>query len=181
MQARYNMTARTQSSTDNGQRTPLLETSPAFSRSPIPLYHRLRMLLRERILAGIYPPGSALPSEHELMRSFDISRITAKRALDELLAEGLVDRSRGRGTIVRPNVLAHPFISADINDLMKSLNEIGRTTSVKVIEFGYQAASPRVASELGIDPGTTIQRAVRVRYLDEVPFSHSSSHLIEHV
>ncbi|MGD9634481.1 MAG: GntR family transcriptional regulator, partial [Pirellulales bacterium] len=42
-------------------------------------------------------------------------------------------------------------------------------------------ASPRVASELGIDPGTTIQRAVRVRYLDEVPFSHSSSHLIEHV
>src|SRR4029450_10752909 len=71
-------------------------------RSPIPLYHRLHVILRERIVSGTYRPGDLVPAEAELMARFGVSRITAKRALDELSAEGLVERGRGRGATGTP-------------------------------------------------------------------------------
>ena len=57
-------------------------------RSPMPLYHRLYVILRDRIASGTYPEGSVLPSEFELTEAFSVSRITAKRALDELASRG---------------------------------------------------------------------------------------------
>ena len=62
---------------------------------PTPLYHQMFTLLRDRILSGEIPRGSRIPTEFDLAESFGVSRITAKRALDELAAEGLVERRRG--------------------------------------------------------------------------------------
>src|SRR5919197_861205 len=138
-------------------------------RSPMPLYHRLYVILRDRIASGTHPEGSVLPSEAELTAAFGVSRITAKRALDELAAEGLVERVRGRGTTVmaRPAALpgARP-ISASIDGLLENLNVIGRETAVELIEFGYAPAPDHVRGELALDPGAVTQRAVRVRKLD---------------
>ncbi|RME67622.1 MAG: GntR family transcriptional regulator, partial [Alphaproteobacteria bacterium] len=70
------------------------------SALPTPLYHQIYVLMREKIISGVYHDGSLIPSEHELEKMFGVSRITAKRALDELASEGLVTRRRGRGTTV---------------------------------------------------------------------------------
>ena len=68
--------------------------------SPTPLYHQIFSLLRDKIYDGQYPGGSFIPSEQELSAQFNVSRITAKRALDDLAADGLVVREQGRGTRV---------------------------------------------------------------------------------
>lgn len=58
--------------------------------SPVPLYTQLKELLRERILDGTYPPHSRMPSESELGKAFDVSRITVRQALGDLQKEGLI-------------------------------------------------------------------------------------------
>ena len=100
---------------------PAGDTPFRSERSPIPLYHRIYVILRERILNGTYQVGETLPSEAELMDRFGVSRITARRALDELSGEGLVARARGRGTQVSaramPEVGGAPIV-AGIEGLM---------------------------------------------------------------
>lgn len=153
-------------------------------KSPVPLYYRLYVILRERITTGVHPVGSVLPSEAEITAAFSVSRITAKRALDELAAEGLVERTRGRGTTVTSRgsalITARP-IMASIDGLLENLNAIGRETSVEVIEYDYTAASDVVRQQLALAPGAIVQRAVRVRSLDGEPLSQSTTFVPEHI
>jgi GntR family transcriptional regulator len=152
--------------------------------SPLPLYHRLYVILRERIVNGDYRAGHVLPSEADLMASFGVSRITVKRALDDLAKDGLVERSRGRGTTVTQagaSLRVGSPISASIDGLLTSLSVIGQGTSVEIDAFEYQPASPYVAEQLRIPAGTIIQRASRVRHLHDEPFSHSTSYVLESI
>lgn len=153
-------------------------------RSPLPLYHRLYAILRERIANGTYAQGRILPSEGELMASFGVSRITARRALNELASEGLVERSRGRGTTVTAAAAALRVgspISASIDGLLANLSVIGHGTTVELHTFDYVAATSEVASQLQITPRTVVQCASRVRRLNGQPFSHSTSYVLESV
>jgi len=68
--------------------------------SPTPLYYQLCSTIKNYILDGTLRFGEKLPSEAELADSFNVSRITVKRALNELALENLVERARGRGTHV---------------------------------------------------------------------------------
>jgi DNA-binding GntR family transcriptional regulator len=65
-----------------------------------PLYEQLRLILQDKILLGDYPVGTLLPTEKELCGEFGISRITARKALEELSRTGVIKRVQGKGTIV---------------------------------------------------------------------------------
>jgi GntR family transcriptional regulator len=162
----------------------LCDTPFTGERSPIPLYHRIYVILRERILNGTYQVGETLPSEAELMDRFGVSRITARRALDELSGEGLVARARGRGTQVSPRAMPEvggaPIV-AGIEGLMANLSIIGRQTTVEVFEFGYIEAPNLVTSEMSLTPREIVQRTVRGRSLDGRPFSLSTSYVLEKI
>jgi len=56
----------------------------------LPMHHMLSKQLRDRLLSGLYKPGDQLPSEHQLMSEFEVSRITARRAIANLRQQGLV-------------------------------------------------------------------------------------------
>ena len=75
------------------------------SSQPIPLYIQLKTVLLEEILGGIYGRDGRLPTEHELCRSYRISRTPVSRALSELAEEGVILRHRRRGTFVNPHWL----------------------------------------------------------------------------
>ena len=78
---------------------------------PTPLYFQLYRLLKNGILDGTFINGSQLPTEGQLSEEFGVSRITSKRAMDELAREGLVERQRGRGTHVTHEPTAAPMES----------------------------------------------------------------------
>ncbi|MBM3536966.1 MAG: GntR family transcriptional regulator [Alphaproteobacteria bacterium] len=146
------------------------------SRLPTPLYHQIYVLLREQILGGIYVDNDLVPTEQELTQRFGVSRITAKRALDELASEGLVVRRRGKGTTVASRV-AVPAVSANISGLIENLLMMGLKTKVEIVDFAYVPAAEEVARALDMAVGAEVQRAVRVRALDGVPLSYTISHV----
>lgn len=138
---------------------------------PVPLYHQLFLILRNRIYGGDLAAGERVPSEQDLTTEFGVSRITAKRALNELADAGLVIRERGRGTRVvnRPPA---PAVTSSIEGWLENISLMGQSTTAQVLSFAYPPASEEIAAALEIEPGTEVQRAVRVRRLEGEPMSY---------
>lgn len=141
------------------------------SDMPTPLYHQIFQLLRERILAGELPFGSRIPTEHKLAEAFSVSRITTKRALDELAGEGLVARRRGRGTHVIHRAAPQPM-AAPLTGLLQNLESLAESTDVTLLE--YRRALPPEPIRARFDSGADemLVNAVRVRSRDNVPLGH---------
>jgi GntR family transcriptional regulator len=152
--------------------------SPALidARTPTPLYHQVFAVLRDRIRAGAEPPGAVLPGEQELTGLFGVSRITVKRALNELAAAGLVSRHRGRGTVVTYNP-ALPVVKGSFENLLTNLRIMGLTTEVSLLEVSTIVATADVAEALSLSAGALVQHAVRVRRIEGQPFSHLVTHV----
>jgi GntR family transcriptional regulator len=144
----------------------------------MPLYHQIYVILRDQIAGGGYAPDAFLPTEQELMRQYDVSRITAKRALNELAADGLVVRLRGRGTQVQSNNPVPP-VRVPIEGLIENILAMGLKTEVELLEFDYMPATPEVAAALNCSAGDIVQRAERVRLLNGEPFSHLETYIPE--
>lgn len=143
---------------------------------PVPLYHQIFLQLRGEIATGERAVGSRLPTEQELSESFGVSRITARRALDELANAGLVARKQRVGTIVTFQPAAKP-IEGDIDQAMESLLAFGRNTQVKLIDLETVAAAAPMTETLAVEPGTELVRAVRVRWQDDAPLGHYVTHV----
>ncbi len=141
-----------------------------------PLYHQIYLILKAQITDGIYGPDARLPSEQDLTERFGVSRITAKRAMDELAAEGLVVRERARGTRVIYQPPTAP-ISSSVEGLLENLIAMGLETKARLLEFEYLPASDAIAQALQLEAGEEVQRAVRVRYIDDAPFSHLTTYV----
>lgn len=141
---------------------------------PVPLYHQIFLQLREEITSGERSFGSRMPTEQELSAQFGVSRITARRALDELADNGFVERRRRIGTTVRYKSPAKPF-RGNIEQALESLLTFGRRTTVRLLELDRVPARAPIDEALEIPEGTEIQRAIRVRWLDDSPVGHFTS------
>jgi len=153
---------------DAGQERSAVRLDP---NARVPLYHQIFLILRNRIFGGEVQSGELVPGEQELAVEFSVSRITAKRALNELASAGLVVRERGRGTRVihRPKPSA---VTSSIEGWLENISLMGIATEARVLDFSYVSASEDIAHALEIEPGTDVQHAVRVRSLDGEPMSY---------
>lgn len=150
------------------------------AKSPLPLYYQIYLRYKQLIRSGQIAKGERLPSESAIEAAIGVSRITAKRALDELANDGLVRRERGRGTtVIHDN--APTSVSADISGLVDSLVAIGESTTVETLAFDYVAAPAAIAHDLEIVPGTTVQRVERRRLKDGSPFSYIITYIPEDI
>lgn len=133
----------------------------------VPLYHQIYLFLRDEILSGQRPYGSAMPTEQELAESYDVSRITARRVLNDLAEQNYVERKRRVGTRVIFKSPAKP-IEANIDQAYDSLLAFGEGTDVKVLEVATVPAPPRAATSLRLEAGEPVIRSVRVREMEGV-------------
>jgi GntR family transcriptional regulator len=146
----------------------------------VPKARQIYLSLREKIATGRLNPNAPLPGEQMLAAEHSVSRVTVRRALAGLERDGLIDRRRGSGTfIVEPRV-AKP-LAVDLADALSHLVEMGRTTGVRLLHFGYQEPTPAVAEALGLSKGERVQRSVRVRTIDGEPFSYLTTHVPESI
>jgi len=147
----------------------------AQSATPTPLYHQIYSLFRTRILDGSIPCGTRMPAELHLAKVFGVSRITAKRAMDELSEEGLVDRKRGRGTHVIHHYESEPVCAPSA----ATLKELGRKQTGKkttVLDKGYATPPLDINALLGLEEGEKVYRIIRVRHNEEGhPFAYCVS------
>lgn len=142
----------------------------------IPLYHQIFVQLREEITNGTRAFGSRMPTEEELSRNFGVSRITARRALDELADTHLVERRRRVGTHVIYQSPARP-IEGSLEQALESLVTYGRNTQVRILELEMIKASQLIGDALELPVNTPVLRVARVRVLEGQPISHLVSHV----
>ena len=139
----------------------------------VPKYHQIYVVLREQILEGRFE--DEFPGEHVLAQTYGVSRVTLRRALEALSAEGLIARQPGRGTRVTPPPQRGSFKPAstktDIAGLLDNIISLGLRTSVKVLEISVIAATPEVARELQLAPDSKVHKAIRVRSHKGAPMS----------
>jgi len=138
----------------------------ALDRSlPTPLYHQVRDLLLEEIQSGAISPGEKIPSEAELEAKYEISRITVRQAIQNLVQEGLLYRQQGRGTFV-----ARPRVRHSLNALTsfsRQMIDRGMTPSTKLIEADIVAAKGPVREWLAIPDGELVTKLRRLRLANE--------------
>jgi len=141
---------------------------------PTPLYHQMFSLLRDRILNGEIPRGARIPTEFDLAEGFGVSRITAKRALDELAAEGLVERRRGKGTHVIHRSRPKPMHSP-LTGLLESLEVLAEHTKVQLLQFRRAVPPEPIRALFDTGPRDVLVHAIRLRLRGDIPFGYYNS------
>ena len=142
---------------------------------------RVYLLLRDEISNGAFPTGSRLPGENRLAQSFDVSRVTVRKALEALASDGWIEKRLGAGSIVLKRSSEDQALAADMASLMPQIVEMDRTTTARLLAFSYGAAPASVASALNLSHGAKVQTAVRVRSARNRPFSHLTTYVPEDI
>lgn len=147
-------------------------SSPRPPPSVLPLHHRAYLLLLQRIQA--LSPEARLPGEHELAEELGVARMTLRRALARLEAEGRIIRRRGDGTRRLPEP-ARPGAASAGPDVVAQLLAIGAKTETRLLRFETVHADASIAQALGIEPGAPVRQAELIRCLGSLPVSHLSA------
>ncbi len=137
----------------------------------VPLYQQIYDLLRARIMDGTLSLNDRLPAEQDLTQALGVSRITVKRAMNELAVAGYVRRQRGIGTVVIYDVAA-PTVKGSFETMIDGLTRMGLETEVQLLDCTVGSSSPAIAGALDMKLGKAVQRIVRLRRLDGEPFSY---------
>jgi GntR family transcriptional regulator len=143
--------------------------------SPVPLHHQLKQYLHEQILRGHWKPNDLIPSEQELQEQFGLSRITVRRALSDLVNEGLLVRERGRGTFVAPPKLTHS--PQGRRSLTDSMLQQGIQPGWQILDRGFVEASSEVAEQLAVPAGSRVYCIRRLRLADDQPIGVHTAYL----
>lgn len=136
-------------------------------KSPIPLYHQLSRILREKIEREEWREGEKIPTEFKLCEEFGLSRGTVAQALRKLESEGLIYRKQGRGTFVRDKK-----VSLDLShfySFAKDMKIRGQSFYSKIIRMNREIPSKSVQEKLRLEPQDEVFTIERLRFADEVP------------
>lgn len=131
----------------------------------LPLYEQVRRKLLSEIKAGRLPEGSFLPPEFELCETYGVSRITLRRAVGELCAEGLLVRQQGRGTFVAPRKMQQTISLSGFADVVEGQ---GHKAGHRVLEREDDVIAPPVALRLD---AVRLVRFVRLLEVDDRPMT----------
>lgn len=132
-----------------------------------PLYQRVKAHVLARIAAGDLKPGARVPSEHELVAELGVSRMTANRALRELMAEGRLTRTAGVGTFVAP---ARPVGTVlEIKNIAEEIAERGGRHSADVLHLAEEPADAGIAAGFDLSAGTALFHSILLHREDGRP------------
>ena len=141
---------------------------PLDENSNLPLYLQLQRALKTAIDNHILSPDDALPAERDLATDFKVSRITVRKALDGLVAEGLLMRRQGSGNFVSARVEKNFAMLTSFSEDMRARGPTPRSVWLKK---SSGTVTPEEALALRLSPGTPVYRFHRLRYADDAPMA----------
>jgi GntR family transcriptional regulator len=135
--------------------------------TPIPLYFQIAEHLRRQVRKQKMRQGDLLTTDERVQEKFAVSRATARKAIDELVDEGLVERVTGKGTFVTEPRLQVPLPA--MLSFTEELERRGMRPSTRVVFVGWVPASERAVRALGLEVGMRVLRLERIRCADDKP------------
>ncbi|WP_411342967.1 GntR family transcriptional regulator [Paenibacillus sp. WLX1005] len=140
----------------------------SITRKKGPLYLQIKKIIKDRIMHGVYPLGTTIPSEPQLEKEFSVSKMTVRNAVQELAQEGYVEKRSGVGTTVIRNT--------SLSKLSK-----GKRFTELLVENGHQIRKQLLhTSWMNNEPdsplyqhfGSRCLKVERLYWLDEQPYIH---------
>ncbi|MGG7571201.1 GntR family transcriptional regulator [Streptomyces sirii] len=160
--------------------------SSGTASSGKPKYLQIADDLAEQIRAGSLAPGTAVPSETELMERYGVASGTVRKAVAELRTTQLIETHHGRGSFVR----SRPPVQRKSSDRFRRAHrkagkaaylaeaeQSGGVPSVTVLHIGPTEASPEIAERLGVSPGAKVLARRRRYFRDGTPTEEATSFL----
>ena len=132
-----------------------------------PLYYQIRENIREKINSNEYPPNSMIPSEAELCEHYGVSRVTVRRAVLDLVQEGLLTRGKGKGTFVSENYgLTH---MNGLQSFTQELLGLNMRPSAKLLSCRIRVADQSLRNIMDLREGEKIATISRLRLVNGEP------------
>jgi len=167
--------------TESSEYPTLFSPSEWYRDGRGPRYAQLYRHLASTITEGRLDAGSQLPAERELAEIAEVSRVTVRKAVSQLVSEGLVEQRRGAGSFVRAMA---PKLEQSLSSLVsftENMRARGRTSSSVVITSGLFTPSPDEMVALGLTTNEKCSRIERLRSADGVPMALERSSLPEDI
>jgi DNA-binding GntR family transcriptional regulator len=136
--------------------------------SVVPLYEQVREFIRQEIQSGKIKPRQKLPTESEFVAQYGVSIITIRRAISELVKEGLVEKKQGKGIFVSAPKYQKTFSSRGMS-FSETCAANGIKAGAKVIAANMQIPDRESRELLGLDGNTSAVRILRLRFANDIP------------
>ncbi|WP_249596317.1 GntR family transcriptional regulator [Peribacillus frigoritolerans] len=137
--------------------------------SPLPIYFQIEEQIKRQIENGEFQAHDALPSEREYAEQFEISRMTVRQAINNLVNDGYLYRQKGRGTFVADKKLEQQLNG--LTSFTEDMKARGLNPSSKLLSFEIIPADKKIASELHISLYAPVYEIKRIRLADDVPMA----------
>ncbi len=143
-------------------------------------YENIVQSLRQQIAHSAYGPGDRLPTIPQLCDTYGVSKITVKRAMDELELQGLVTRRRGSGTYVTglpQGMDGSGGVTGKLRGFTAEREARGERADTLVREFEVAPAEAGIARDLSLQPGELCYHIERTLYADGIPVQDQTLHI----
>lgn len=133
----------------------------------LPMYRQIMEFILQNINSGSWPVDFRVPSEAQLVKQFETSRMTVNRALRELTNEGRLIRRQGNGTFVAPVKSQNALF--ELNSIADEIKASGGNYSCTVHLLCEEKASPELANHMGVQPYSSVYHSIIVHKKDGIP------------
>ena len=144
--------------------------------SPIPYYYQIQLHLKDAIENGEWKPNEFIPSERELSNKFNVSRITTKKAVTNLRAEGYLKIIKGKGAIVSKSKIEEHFFY-NITTTFQELKEKGYKVENKIFKFEIIHPEKTIIENLNLTSGDEVYYIERLRLINDEPYHYTKGYL----
>jgi len=152
-------------------------SSSFFADGPVtlssggPLYLQLKRWIEDAIHGGAIKPGDALPSERDLALKVDVSRVTVRKAVLQLVKDGVLVQRHGSGTFVAPQTQRVEQSLSQLTSFTEDMARRGMEVHAEWLDRGLYLPSPEETVILGLSSGDQVARISRLRLTGETPLA----------
>jgi len=136
-----------------------------------PLYLQLKKSIEDAVRRGVIGPGDALPSERDIAVKADVSRVTVRKAVQDLVKGGILVQRHGSGTFVAPRVERVEQSLSLLTSFTEDMARRGMTVRSQWLDRGVYAPSPEEMMVLGLSSTDMVARIARLRIANDTPLA----------
>lgn len=144
-----------------------------------PIYIQIHNKIRVFIEEGKWKVGERIPSERDLAKIFDVSRMTLRQAVQTLVDEGILERKVGSGTYVSSRKVQEKMTG--IESFTETMLSQGRKPTSNTVSYHVKPASVSETEQLQLEDDTKVLRMERVRFADEIPICFEVATIPYHI
>ncbi len=143
--------------------------------SPVPIYHQLEEYIKQQIENGLLKEDALIPSEREFAERFQISRMTVRQAINNLVSEGYLKRQKGRGTFVSKKKVEQEL--QGMTSFTEDMLSRGMTPSSALLSFQIIPADQKIAANLKTTENASVYKLKRIRLADGAPMALETAYI----